>query len=540
MLKRILKLNLLLVIVLFTTTNTINAISVNDSITRTEFLKPFDWDIISGIEKLVVSDGMSKSNVKKLNAGNTLYLSGIDKMEGGNYEEAIEIFKETIKKYYKRAKVTPESLDAVYLNIALCYANTGKQEHKVIAERNLGFLTSKVDKDKNISYNMGIAYHLIGEKNAATSHLGQAIRLDENYFQAYITLEAIYRNNNQKEEADRIRDRMETAEAKLIKKSQKNKGKNKSNKKDKSNTTIVLEGVKPEVTKLNYIKTEDHFKFNKSIEKDRSADMVQEGERAYEEGVSSLKNGDYEEAITSLKIAEKKLKRGKVNIHGLNYSRANLIIANLCVAESTGEKSTLGQAKRGLKYLTNKLYNTREWTYNIAVANYSYGVRVLRGEVGSEKWLAKAKSSAYIKQSIKLLKLTYKFDKLYLPAYQNLVYIYNQLGDDKKAEKYQKIMEKRREQLLRSLDREEQIKMGIDGEYVFRINLGVFGEYEAPADMFDEPYLITVPINERNTTYFSGMFYNINDAKEYMNGMIEKGYTNCKIIPYRDGDEIDL
>ena len=45
--------------------------------------------------------------------------------------------------------------------------------------------------------------------------------------------------------------------------------------------------------------------------------------------------------------------------------------------------------------------------------------------------------------------------------------------------------------------------MGVMNEYVFRVNLGTYGEYEAQADMFDEEYLITVPINERMTTYLS-------------------------------------
>ena len=42
--------------------------------------------------------------------------------------------------------------------------------------------------------------------------------------------------------------------------------------------------------------------------------------------------------------------------------------------------------------------------------------------------------------------------------------------------------------------------MGVSNEYVFRVNLGTYGEY-GPADMFDEEYLITVPLNERQTTY---------------------------------------
>ena len=112
--------------------------------------------------------------------------------------------------------------------------------------------------------------------------------------------------------------------------------------------------------------------------------------------------------------------------------------------------------------------------------------------------------------------------------------------DENKAEKYQKLFEKRRDELIRSFDREEQIKMGLENEYVFRIHLGKYGEYEAPADMFDEPYLITVPINERITAYLSGMYFNLDKAIEYQKEMKKKGYLDAYIVAYRDGDKIDL
>ena len=80
-----------------------------------------------------------------------------------------------------------------------------------------------IKKEKEWLYNLSIAYNLIGNYSSATDNLSQAIRLDINYFQAYITLEAIYRNTNNKSNADKVRDRMETAEARLIKKKQRNK-----------------------------------------------------------------------------------------------------------------------------------------------------------------------------------------------------------------------------------------------------------------------------------------------------------------------------
>ena len=97
----------------------------------------------------------------------------------------------------------------------------------------------------------------------------------------------------------------------------------------------------------------------------------------------------------------------------------------------------------------------------MAVANYTYGVRTVRGDKSTDKWKSKAKQSSFIKDAIKLFKLTIKHDKLYLNPYQNLVYLYQELGDINKAEKYQKLYNKRRDELIRSFDREEQIKMGV-------------------------------------------------------------------------------
>ena len=82
--------------------------------------------------------------------------------------------------------------------------------------------------------------------------------------------------------------------------------------------------------------------------------------------------------------------------------------------------------------------------------------------------------------------------------------------------------------------------MGVANEYVFRIHMGVYEEYEAPADMFDEEYLITVPINERKTAYLAGMYYSLDDAIVYQKEMIKNGYLDAYIVAYKDGDKIDF
>ena len=540
MLNKIIKINLIIVFSFFMCVNYTIAESNIDSITSTENLNPFDWEVISGVDDILKYDNtnsMSKNARKKLSEGNDLYVAGVNQMSAKNYAKAIELFSEALKKY-KRSKISEHAYNYIYINMSLSYANIGTKKDNAVAARFISLVTSKVDKEKNWLYNLSIANNLIGDHQKAIENLSQSIRLDVNYFQAYITLEAIYRNNNNKKNADKVRDRMESAEAFLIKKHQKEKKKREKKSIEETQQKMVrIEGVRPDIKHLNIVKEDDNLQYNKVSQiKERSMKLVQEGVGAYNNGVDKLSSSNYAESIEQLITAEKKLKRGKISEHGLNFSRGNLSIAYLCM----GERSKLGQVKRNLRNITSRLYQTRDWTYNMAVVNYSYGIRTIKGEKGSEKWMSNAKKSPYIKESIRLMKLTIKHDKLFLDAYKNLVYIYKELEEDKKAEKYYKLYDKRRNDLISSFDREEQIKQGVDGEYVFRIFLGTFEEYEPPADMFDEKHLITVPINERKTAYLCGMFYNLNNAKTYLKKMIDRGYEDARIRAYRDGERINF
>ena len=533
MIKKTINISLILSL-LFTLSNSVTAKSTIDSIiSLSENMVAYDWEVISGVESILQYDNenaMTKNSLKNLNAGNELYSAGVKLMSQKKYDQATEQFSEALKKY-KRAKISANAYNYIYINMALSYANTGKEKDKAVASRFLSLVTSKIDKQKEWVYNLAIANYLAGNTSAAIENLSKAIRLDINFFQAYITLEAIYRSNGEDSRADKVRDRLETNEALLIKKMQRSSNKPKRNQSTESNTNeVILAGVKPDVRVIDIVRNDDNLQYNKlSSIKERSMKSVKEGVEAYNKGVNELskKNPNYQEAIESLKTAEKKLKRGKIKDHGLNFSRANLAIAYLSLEGKEG-KSKLGQAKRSLTRLTNKIYYSRDWTYNLAVAHYEYGSRA-RGSA----------SEVFVKESIKLMKLTIKHDKLFLHPYENLVYIYQEMGDLQKAEKYQKLYNKRRDELLRSFSREEQIKMGIENEHVFRIHLGTFGEYEAPADMFDEKHLIIVPINERQTAYVAEMFYNLEDANRYLKEMIERGYIKAKIIAYKDGEKRD-
>ena len=547
MFKKIIKLNLPLALSLSMMITPTSANSIQDSITRSENLNPFHWEVLEYSKETqnkinkdasyepFFTDDISRTGIKKLKEGNMYYNKGISLMKLKKYSEAIEQFT-LARKSYKRARLNSNNYNYININQALCYAMSGKEKDFAIAIRYLGLVTEKIDREKDWLYNLAIAYYNIDESDLAISNLSKAIRLDVNFLQAYVTLEAIYRKLGRKNNADKVRDRMETAEAKLIKKHQKNSVK--EPKKSEKKSTFVLEGVQPDITLLKIVRNDDNLQFNKINNlKDRSMPLVSEGVEAYENGVVELSNGNYERAIEQLKIAEKKLKRSKIRDHGLNFSRAQLIISYL----STGEKNKLGLVKRNLRYITNKLYDNRDWTYNMAVANYTYGVKTVRGtDKSSDKWKSKAKQSPFIKEAIKLFKLTIKHDKLYLNPYQNLAYLYQELGELNKAEKYQKLYNNRRDDLIRSFDREQQIQMGVSNEYVFRVNLGTYGEYEAPAEMFDEEYLITVPLNERQTTYLAGMYYSLDDAITYQKEMIKKGYKEAYIVAYKNGDEINF
>ena len=48
-----------------------------------------------------------------------------------------------------------------------------------------------------------------------------------------------------------------------------------------------------------------------------------------------------------------------------------------------------------------------------------------------------------------------------------------------------------------------------DLTHLSELNLGTFGEFDTPVDLFDEDELITIPITEQKTAYLAGMFYTL-------------------------------
>jgi hypothetical protein len=440
-------------------------------------------------------------------------------------------------KRYKRAKLTPDALNYIHANMALSYAKTGNKEDLAVSSRYLNLITSKAFTDNNWTYNIAMGHYFSGNQNEAASLLSALIRKAEFNFQAYITLETIYRNSGNDDDANRVNDRMQTAIKKLERKNKKTESKVRDVAKtnNKTKRAIVARGKKADVTNLQIIKKDDHLQFDKVSKIDeRSMIQIQEGIGEYNLGAKALADRQYKSAQKNLKNAEKRLKRGKISEDGLNFSRANLAISYLAFQDKRG----LGQAKRYLKAITSKIYSNQKWTYNLAVAYADFSARSARkNRDGSVKHTIS--SSSNLKEAIKLFKKSIKQERLFLPAYENLIYIYKSEGEDKKALSIHKSYLKARDNLMRSFSKEDQIAQG-GTPYVFRLNLGAFGDFDTPASLFYEKYVITIPIDDRKTAYLAGLFYSLNEAEEFQEEMRRKGYINSFIVAYKDGEKLEF
>jgi tetratricopeptide (TPR) repeat protein len=311
---------------------------------------------------------------------------------------------------------------------------------------------------------------------------------------------------------------MQSAQAKELKAKQRARANNKSGKTNKKGKVVITasSGVKPDINNIRIVGKDDHLQFNKINEIDeRSMDQIRQGVGAYNDGIKALKDKQYSKAIDDLKEAEKRLKRGKITEDGLNFVRGNLAIAYL----SKGDKRGLGQAKRYLKYLTKQIYKTRDWTYNLGVAYYTFGDK---------------------EKALDLFKLATKQDRLYLKPYQNMIFTYNEMEDPKKALSVQKSYDKSRNDLIRSFSKQDQSKFGIGDPYVFRVNLGTYGEYDTPADIYEEGNLISIPIDNATTSYVAGMFFNMNEAISYQKQMRKRGYSDAFVVAFKDGEKTEF
>ena len=530
---------ILTILSLFISIHTTIAFSIDSS--YTEGLRAYDWIPISDVEKTMQYENqknLTKRAVDQTKLAAEHYKSGVNLMKNKEFAAAITEFKAAMKRY-KRAKLSLDALNFIHTNMALSYANSGNKEDLATADRLLSFITKKAYSDNKWTYNIAIAHYLVGNQNEAASLLSSIIRNDEYYFQAYITLEKIFRDSGNISDADKVVARMNTAEKKLKKRNQKVKEKqsNIKTERKKDQKIISLKGKKPDIKNLKIIKNDNHMQFNKVKEIDeRSMVQIQEGISAYKLGVNALAKKEYKKAQDYLKDAEKRLKRGKITDDGLNYARGNLAIAYL----ATDEKRGVGQAKRYLRPISSKIYKTREWTYNMAVVYYQFAYMSAREnkKEGGRNWKTTA-ASENLSEAIKLFQKVIQQDKLFFTAYENLIYIYKEQKEYKKAENVAKTANKIRLKLMKSFTKEDQLAKGLSAA-IFRVNLGTFGTFDTPAKIDYEPNIIAIPFSEYKTTYIAGLFYSLEEAIKYKKKMNKKGYSKAYIVAYQDGEELEF
>ena len=505
----------------------LNSSAINIDSSYFSHLEAYEWQPISDVEKVLQYEKakeLTKRTLDQSKIADRHYVDGVNKMKSREYNAAIKEFKAAMKRY-KRAKLSDNALNYIRVNMALSYAHTGNKQDIVAAKRYLDLVTSKVSSDEKWNYNIAIAKNKVGDQLEATKILSNIIKKNNGYFQAYVTLAAIYKDSGNEEDAEKINEKMIKAENKLNQQKTRNIQANRSTKPKKVKKKKVIvnpRGKKPDVTNLKVSLKDDPLQFDK-IEKidDRSMIQVQAGIADYNDGLEALKDKNYKSAQNKLKNAEKKLKRGKIAEDGLNFSRANLAVALL----ASGEKRGVGQAKRYLMNLTPKIYKNRDWAYNMAVAHYDFGSRS-KG----------ATQKDFLEKSVKLFKSTIQMDKLYLTAYQNLIFVYKALGEDAKAMSTYKAYVKSRDKLLNSFSKDEQSKLGMGVPYVFRVRLGTYGKYNAPVELYDQDFLITVPVSEKETSFVAGMFYNLKDAQSYLRKMQKNGFKSASIAAFKDGE----
>jgi hypothetical protein len=92
---------------------------------------------------------------------------------------------------------------------------------------------------------------------------------------------------------------------------------------------------------------------------------------------------------------------------------------------------------------------------------------------------------------------------------------------------------------MKSFSKEDQLAQGGDA-YIFRLNLGTFGSFDTPANLFNESNVIAIPVSEGTTAYLSGLFYSLNEALDYQKRMKNNGYSDAFIVAYNNGKELEF
>jgi tetratricopeptide (TPR) repeat protein len=302
---------ILFLILLTFTLSIINTRASSVDSLNTEGITAFEWTPILDSNKIMQYENqknLTPQRKKQAKLAVKNYTNAVSFMKNKEYDSAIKEFKAAMKRY-KRAKLSVDAMNIIYINMALSYAKTGNREDKAQAEKWLGRLTSKAYNDKNWAYNIAIAQYLTGKPAEAASVLSSIIRKDNFYFQAYVTLEAIYRKSDNINDAEKVKQRMHNAKEKLNKKNRRVNDQVTKKKIDKRQKVKALKAKKPDITNLKIVTTDNHKQYN-NIKKisEKNISLIEQGISDYNNGVKELSERNPKTAQKPLKDAEKKIK----------------------------------------------------------------------------------------------------------------------------------------------------------------------------------------------------------------------------------------
>jgi len=142
----------------------------------------------------------------------------------------------------------------------------------------------------------------------------------------------------------------------------------------------------------------------------RALDQFKLANESYIEGVRLLQQDKFKKSIAALKTAYKNYNRAKLNNDAMNFIYVQMAVAYVRSQEPRDEKKAL----KFLESVSKSIYKEKVWAYNIAVMK-----NILKQE----------------EDAAEILEGVIKKDKFFFKAYEDLADIYNNLNENKKAEK---------------------------------------------------------------------------------------------------------
>ena len=236
--------------------------AIIDSTTFEQYT-PFHWEVISDVDKVLQHEktkDLNKRSLDQSKKANEHYETAVKKMRNKDYNVAIEEFKSAMKRY-KRAKLSPDAYNYIHTNMALCYVNSGHKKDKVMAKRLVNLLTKTIFKEEKWLYNIAIIQYHLNNQDEAASMLSSCIKMDEFNYQAYTTLKALYEKSGNTKSANKVHDRMQSAQAKELKAKQRENSEKKREKGKKKGKVIITatSGIEPDINNLKIVANDEHL-----------------------------------------------------------------------------------------------------------------------------------------------------------------------------------------------------------------------------------------------------------------------------------------